>query len=97
MGPQLVYDSGPRNRPAPGHGQAPPYEPDPGYGPPYAGETGYGPDAGYGPGQDRRYGAEGYGPRGGYEPAPRPRDDGYGGQAPPGYPAGRPRSQPGRR
>jgi hypothetical protein len=97
MGPQPVYDSGPRNRPAPGHDQAPPYEPGPGYGPPYAGETGYGPDAGYGPGQDRRYGAEGYGPRGGYEPAPRPRDDGYGGQPPPGYPAGRPRRQPGRR
>ena len=97
MGPQLVYDSGPRNRPAPGHDQAPPYEPGPGYGPPYAGETGYGPDAGYGPGQDRRYGAEGYGPGGGYEPAPWPRDDGYGGQPPPGYPAGRPRPQPGRR
>ena len=97
MGPQPVYDSGPRNRPAPGHDQAPPYEPGPGYGPPYAGETGYGPDAGYGPGQDRRYGAEGYGPGGGYEPAPRPRDDGYGGQPPPGYPAGRPRPQPGRR
>ena len=97
MGPQPVYDSGPRNRPAPGHDQAPPYEPGAGYGPPYAGETGYGPDAGYGPGQDRRYGAQGYGPRGGYEPAPRPRDDGYGGQPPPGYPAGRPRPQPGRR
>ena len=97
LGPQPVYDSGPRNRPAPGHDQAPPYEPGPGYGPPYAGETDYGPDAGYRPGQDRRYGAEGYGPRGGYEPAPWPRDDGYGGQPPPGYPAGRPRPQPGRR
>ena len=97
MGPQLVYDSGPRNRPAPGHDQAPPYEPGPGYGPHYVGETGYGPDAGYGPGHDRRHGAEGYGPGGGYESAPRPRDDGYGGQPPPGYPAGRPRPQPGRR
>ena len=96
-GPQPVYDSGPRNWPAAGHDQAPPYEPGPGYGPPYAGDTGYGPDAGYGPGQDPRYGAEGYGPGGGYEPAPRPRDDGYGGQTPPGYPAGRPRPQPGRR
>ena len=97
MGPQLVYDSGPRNRPAPGYDQAPPYEPGPGYGPPYAGETDYGPDAGYGPGHDRRYGAEGYGPGGGYEPAPPPRDDGYGGKPPLGYPAGRPRPQPGRR
>ena len=96
-GPQLVYDSGPRTRPAPGHDQAPPYEPGPGYGPPYAGDTGYGPDARYGPRQDRRSGADGYGPGGGYEPAPRPRDDGYGGQPPPGYPAGRPRPQPGRR
>jgi hypothetical protein len=96
-GPQPVYDSGPRNRPAPGHDQAPPYEPGPGYGPPYAGDTGSGPDARYGPGQDRRYGADGYGPGGGYEPAPRPRDDGYRGQPPPGYPAGGPRPQPGRR
>lgn len=90
-GPQPVYDSGPRNRPAPGHDQAAPYEPDLGYGPLYAGNTGYGPEASYGPGQDPRYGADGYGPGGGYEPAPRLRDDGYGGQLPPGY------SQPGRR
>ncbi len=96
-GPQPVYDSGPRNRPAPGRDQAPPYEAGPGYGPPYAWDTGYGPDAGYGPGQNRRYGADGYGPGGGYEPAPWPRDDGYGGQPPPGYPAGGPRPQPGRR
>ena len=96
-GPQPVYDSGPRYRPAPGHDQAPPYEPGPGYGPPYAGDTGYGPDAGYGPGQDRRYGADGYGPGGGYERAPRPRDGGYSDQPPPGYPAGGPRPQPGRR
>ena len=95
-GPQPVYDSGPRYRPAPGHDQAPPYEPGPGYGPPYAGDTGYGPDAGYGPGQDRRYGADGYGPGGGYERAPRPRDGGYSDQPPPGYPAGGPRPQPGR-
>jgi hypothetical protein len=90
-GPQPVYDSGPRNRPAPGHDQAPPYEPGPGYGPPYAGNTGYGSEASYGPGQAPRYGADGYGPGGGYEPAPRRRDDGYDGQPPPGY------SQPGRR
>ena len=90
-GPQPVYDSGPRNRPAPGHDQAPPYEQGPGYGPPYAGNTGHGLEASYGPGQDLRYGADGYGPGSGYEPAPQLRDDGYGGQPPPGY------SQPARR
>ncbi len=95
-GPQPVYDSGPRNRPAPGHDQAPRYEPGPGYGLPHAGDIGYGSAAGYRPGQDRPDGADGYGPGGGSEPAPRSRDDGYGGQPPPGYPAGGPRPQPGR-
>ncbi|MGO9778266.1 MAG: hypothetical protein ACLPQY_00645 [Streptosporangiaceae bacterium] len=95
-GPQPVYDSGPRNRPAPAHDQAPPYEPGPGYGPPYAGNTGYGPEPSYGPDQDPRYGADGYGPGGGYEPPPRLRDDGYGGQPPSGYsPPGRRRRPPG--
>ena len=90
-GPQPVYDSGPRLRPAPSHDQGRPYEPGPGYRPPYAGDTGYGPDASYGSGQDPRYAADGYGPGGGYEPALRLRDDDYRRQPPPGYP------QPGRR
>ena len=96
-GPQPVYDSGPRPSRDDSYRQGRPYDGDPGYGHPY---ESYRPDPddgrGQGYGADPRYEDDGYEPEPRYGPGPRRPRDGYGGP-PPGYLAGDPRSQPGRR